>query len=61
MMLLTEQIFVECIIFFNNHFDDLDRLPGLGSLLFSILRIDRLFYKQNAITNFPHLIVQPTE
>lgn len=61
MMVLTEQIFIECLIFFNNHFDELDKLPALASLPFTVLRIDRLFYKQNAITNFPHLVVQPTE
>lgn len=60
-MLLTEQIFVECITFFNNLFEEIDKFPGLSGLLFAILRIDRLFYKQNAITNFPHLVVQPTE
>jgi hypothetical protein len=32
----------------------------LASLPGAILRKDRLFYKQNAITDYPHLVVQPT-
>ena len=60
MMLLTEQFFVECIIFFDNHFAEIDKYPTLASLPGAILRKDRLFYKQNAITDYPHLVVQPT-
>lgn len=60
MMLLTEQFFVECIIFFNNNFSEIDKYPTLASLPGVILRKDRLFYKQNAITDYPHLVVQPT-